>query len=232
MSIIEITNAYKSFNCGSSWELFFDSYEVEALSGVSISLQSGECLYLTGSSGSGKSVLLNLMAGYYQPDRGKVRLFGQDPARSPKCRSRVSLVRPGPHNFETSISSRQNLRIMAGLYGIPLENRTERIEEALQFVGIDELKQRIPYGELSPGTKNLISIAAGLVNSPDCILLDDPDRYLGSSGSRKIRGLLQGLLQEGTTIVVSTRNSSIVEPIDCRHIELREGEKYEINHSE
>lgn len=221
--MIKLQNVGKSFACGTTLDLLRDPLEVQALEGVSLELSPGECLHITGPSGAGKTVLVSLLAGLYEPDEGTVRVFQQDPVTSVELQKRMALVRPGENNFDPRVSARRNLDILAGLYGLAGQRRQQQVNEALSFFELEDPLRRLPYGELSPGIKNLIALAAGLVVSPDCLLLDAPDRFLDRARRRKLKNTLRGLHSEGVTIVLSAEGDELVSHLDRRCLVLEGG---------
>ena len=215
----------KRFSCGMSIERILSPMEVEALSDITIEHPPAECLLVNGPSGSGKSVFLNLVAGFYSPDSGRIRVNGFDPANSIEYRKKIALVRCGPHYFDVELSARANLSLLAGWYGLSGVEREARVDESLEFIGIDTETRDVPVGELSAGILNQVSLAGGLIPSPDLLLLDEPTRYLDKVDSKKLKQLLKALAAQGMTLIVASSCHDLVEEIPHRVLRLEEGKK-------
>lgn len=223
--MIRLEDVHKRFTCGQTLERLFDPLEVRALRGLSLEHPPGVCLHVTGPAAAGKSVLLNLLIGMYGPDRGRVRLFGKDPARSMALRHNLGFVRPGPGTFDPLLSPVRNLRVCASMYDLSPSLQRQRVREALEFVGIEEPQTGLPYGELSPRTQSLLALAAGLISSPECVMLDEPARHLDEDGVRRMHRLLNGLQGNDVTLVVSTRQEELVGGLERRELHLVDGRK-------
>lgn len=221
--MIVCENVTKVFTCGASWERLFSPLKVTALDGVSFEVPFEKPLFVHGSSGSGKSVLLNLLAGHYPPDSGSVRINEQNPWTDPEHKVRRAVVRPGPDDFDSTLSSRRNLRIVAEFYGLSGQEAQTRVSEALDFVGIGPEEQTVPVGELSIGTQSLVSFASALVSSPDILILDEPERFLDPGAFRRTLDSIQGVIQRGMKIILASPRPEIFRNVDGNRITLSDG---------
>lgn len=223
--MIQLDDVHKRFTCGQTLERLFDPLEVKALRGLSVEHPSGVCLHVTGPPAAGKSVLLNLLIGMYEPDRGRVRIFGKDPTRSMALRHNLGFVRPGARTFDPVLSPTMNLRVCASMYDLSPSLQRQRVREALEFVGIEKPQTGLPYGELSPRTQSLLALAAGLISSPECVMLDEPARHLDQGGVDRMNRMLTGLQGNGVTLVVATRQPELVDGLERREIHVVDGQK-------
>lgn len=223
--MIECENLTKSFHCGASWERLFVPLNVRALDGLSFRSQLNEPLFIHGPAGSGKSVLLNLLAGFYPPDGGTILVNDRDPWMDEPSGRRMSMVRPGPGDFDPSLSSRRNLRIVAGFYDVPADEAQNRVDEALDFVGINPDEQTVPVGELSNGTQSLISLASALIASPELLLLDEPERFMDSAMFDRHLELVRGLIQQGMSVVVATPKSEMYGGVSGDRLLIEDGRR-------
>ncbi len=223
--MILLSEVCKKFNCGSSWEQLFNPLEVRAIDNLSFEHPGGECLYITGPAGAGKSVLVNLLAGLYRPDSGEVRIFSKDPVESSSLRKKIGLVRPEKNRFDSTLSPRRNLRLLAGWYGISGREQERRVEESLDYVQIDAGARDTRLGELSPGTINQVNLAGGLICSPELLLLDEPDKFMAPSARGQLKKLLQGLQQQGMTLILASTETLLIEGLEHRKLKLAEGRK-------
>ena len=221
--MITFNEIHKSFSCGASWEMLFNPLEVEALAGINFEHPRGVTLLLTGPAGAGKSVLLNLIAGLYSPDRGQVRVNKQDPYRSLDIKKKMVLVRNGQDQFDRELSARENLGLLGGWYGLGEDECKQRVEEVLEFVGLEKEARSVALGELSAGTASQVSLAGGLLPSPDFLLLDDPGRHLSSGAIEQINKLLEALENRGMTLIIASKRPEICSGLDIRRLELKDG---------
>lgn len=165
-----------------------------------------ERLVIMGKSGSGKSMLLKLIAGLERPDRGAVRLFGQDiyklpPAELNALRKRIGLI----FQYGALISS---LSVAENL-AFAQEELTEKtpaeigkkVSETLAFVGLPDAGKKMPY-ELSGGMEKRIAIARALVLEPELLLLDEPTAGLDPINTRLICDLIRRLNEESRATVI------------------------------
>ncbi|GEM_PF-2489669 len=219
----------KKFRCGSSFEQLFSPLEVEVISGLSFEHPVGEPLLITGPSGSGKSVIIDLLAGLYRPDKGVVEVFGKSPATSREVRADIGIVCSQRTELDQFLSPRRNLRLLTAWYNIVGEEAENRVEETLDYVDIEPGARDVPLGELSPGVINLVNIAAGLISSPQLLLLDEPATHLGPTARDKLKQLLKGLNKQGMTLVVASKDDSLVADLSPRSIHLAAGEQVNVN---
>lgn len=194
----------KQFVSRGGIDRFFSPLEVLALEDVDLQHETGKTLVVRGDSGSGKSVLLNLLCGIYAPDEGTVRVFGKDPTRRNQPPHDISLVRPDAQDLDPGLSARRNLETLAGFWDLSNEQARERIGEVLDFVELPVAMEGVPLGEYPPGLKARASLAAGLIPSPDLLLLDDPAQILDEPGRKQLRALLKGLAAQDVTLVLAT----------------------------
>jgi len=227
--VIKFSEVHKKFNCGSSREMLFSPLEVEALSGINFEHPRGVTLMLRGPAGAGKSVLLNLIAGLYSPDSGQVRVNKQDPHRSMAIKRKMALVRSSQNQFDGELSARENLGLLGGWYGLGKSECEQRVEEVLEFVGLETEARSVPLGELSPGTVSQVSLAGGLLPSPEFLLLDDPGRHLGAEATERANKLLEALENRGMTLILASKRADIGTGLNLRQLELREGRQVDYN---
>lgn len=221
--MIECDNLTKTFQCGASWERLFVPLDVRALDGLSFRSDLNDPLFIHGPAGSGKSVLLNILAGFYPPDEGTVLVNDRDPWRDGTTDHQMSMVRPGPGDFDPSLSSRRNLRIVAGFYDVPSDEARSRVDEALDFVGISPDEQTVPVGELSNGTQSLISLASALIASPEFLLLDEPERFMDTAMFDRQLELVRGLIKQGMSVVVATPKAELYGEVSGDRLWIEDG---------
>ncbi|MGM0381723.1 MAG: ABC transporter ATP-binding protein, partial [bacterium] len=221
--MITFNDVDKNFACGSNRDMLFNPLEVEALSGIDFEHPNGVTLHLSGPAGAGKSVILNLIAGLYPPDHGQIRVNKHDPYQSIEFKKNIALVRYSPGQFDGELSARDNLNLLGGWYCLGESERENRVEEVLQFVGLENEARSVALGELSAGTVSRIALAGGLLPSPEFLLLDDPARYLGESGIARVNKLLNALEERGMTLVIASKRKEICAGLNLRRLQLDEG---------
>jgi heme ABC exporter ATP-binding subunit CcmA len=180
-----------------------------ALRKVSISLTSGRCYVLLGENGAGKSTLLRILAGLLAPTLGTARIFTDGKAEEiAEQRARVGYMSHAPMLYD-ELSAMENLRYFAGLY------RTCACltpAEALLAVGLDPALTR-PVGQFSQGMRQRTSLARVLLPQPELLLLDEPFSNMDVASAGKMVALLGGLRAAHRTVVLTTHQRSLAEPL-------------------
>lgn len=205
--------------------------EIRAVNDVSFSIESGEFVALLGTSGSGKSSLLNLIAGLDTPSSGSVAVGGRDLARMSRNelaqyrRSTVGMVFQA-FNLVPAMTVLENVELPLRFAEVPRENRIARARTALQRVGLGHRLNHRP-SELSGGEQQRASLARALVNSPSLLLADEPTGNLDSRTGAEIMGLIHAINTEGTTVLMVTHERPLAERYASRFIFLRDGKLVE-----
>ena len=180
-----------------------------ALRKVSISLTSGRCYVLLGENGAGKSTLLRILAGLLEPTLGTARIFTNGKAEKiAEQRARVGYMSHAPMLYD-ELSAIENLRYFAGLY------RTCACltpAEALLAVGLDPALTR-PVGQFSQGMRQRASLARVLLPQPELLLLDEPFSNMDAASAGKMVALLGSLRAANRTVVLTTHQRSLAEPL-------------------
>ena len=185
-----------------------------ALAGVSLSVGEGEVLGLVGPNGAGKTTLVRALTGTTDAD-GRVELFGTSPRAVD--RSRIGLL---PQSFDppARLSARELIEYYAGLY-----DHAREPEDVLSDVGLDGATGTA-YEDLSGGQQRRVCVGTALVNDPDLLVLDEPTTGIDPAGRRAVWRLLEGLADEGTTIVLTSHYMAEVERLADRVGLLSDGE--------
>jgi ABC-2 type transport system ATP-binding protein len=178
---------------------------VKALSGVTLTVEKGEAFGLIGPNGAGKTTLIRILTGQTSPSSGEILLDGQpiDPLES-RYRLRVGLV-PQEPAFYGRLTARENLMLLARLYGIERQSAPARVDGLLSWAGLEEHAAR-QARLFSRGMQQRLSLAMGLVHQPDLIYLDEPTSGLDPEARVSLWELILRLAEEGRSIFLTTHN--------------------------
>ena len=217
--IITVDNVNKTYKNG--------SLELQVLKNISFKVDKGEFLAIMGSSGSGKSTMMNILGCLDNQYEGKYILDGIDISKSTE--NELSEIRNKKigfifqsFNLLPRLTALENVELPLVYSSIPKEERHKRANELLEMVG---LKERIHHrpNELSGGQRQRVAIARALANNPSIILADEPTGNLDSKSEEEIIEILQKLNKMGKTIVIVTHEPNIGE-IAQRKIVFKDGE--------
>ncbi len=184
---------------------------VRALRRVGLELNRGDFIALIGANGSGKTTLLRLLHG----------LVAFDGTREVLDAGAVQVMvfqRP----FMLRLSVVNNLQVALWLAGVPRAERAERARQALQRVGLSELRER-PARALSGGEMQRLALARAWAVRPQILFLDEPTASLDPSAKKEVEALLAGFSAEGMTLVMSTHNLGQAKRLATRVVYLDQG---------
>ena len=197
---------------------------IRALDGVSLEIEAGEMIAVTGASGSGKSTLMNILGCLDQVDSGEYQLAGADVSRLPKDRlaeirnRQIGFVFQN-FNLLPRMNAVENVELPL-LYAADHQAR-EKAQAALRVVGLADRMRHEP-NQLSGGERQRVAVARAIAADPAVILADEPTGNLDSRTGEEILRLFQKLNQSGRTIVVVTHDPAVAE--HCRReVHMRDG---------
>jgi putative ABC transport system ATP-binding protein len=210
------------------WKVYqLDKQEVEALRGVSFTIERGDFVAIMGPSGSGKSTLMNLLGCLDTPTRGTYELNGK--LVSAMSEDELARVRNREIGFVFQVfnllpraSAFRNVELPLVYSGVKKHVREDKARQALAMV---EMKARMSHKppELSGGERQRVAIARALVNEPSLLLADEPTGNLDSRTGREILNLFHKIHGQGNTIIMVTHDREVAGQAG-RIIHIRDGE--------
>jgi len=206
--IVRVDDVHKSYGSGAS--------RVDALTAVSLQVEAGEFLALSGPSGSGKSTLLNLIGALDVPTSGTILLEGKAiGGLSRTALARIRRDRLGfvfqAYNLIPIMTAVENTEFTLALQRRPKQQRRALAMEALAQVGLAHLADRLP-GELSGGQQQRVAIARAIAPGPAVILADEPTANLDSVSTAVLLDLMQDLNnRQKVTFIFSTHDTRVLE---------------------
>jgi ABC-type multidrug transport system ATPase subunit len=171
------------------------------LRGVSLAVSPGQSLAILGPNGSGKSTLLRVMSAALRPQRGRIRIFGEDPFADLLPRRMIGFVGHEPMLYG-GLSVMENLGLLATLYD--LSDGGARVTNVCQLLGID--RSSAPVRRLSRGLQQRAALARALLHRPSVLLLDEPFTGLDPEGADALRSILQEFSRSGGATVLTTHS--------------------------
>jgi heme exporter protein A len=178
------------------WKFYGD---YPALREIGLQAEPGACLALIGRNGAGKTTLLRIMAGFSQPGKGRVGIFG-NPPRAPEARRRMGFLGHGISVYD-ELSAFENLTLFGRLYDLPDPKRSAL--EWLEHAGLDHVRDGL-VREFSRGMRQRLAVARAFLHGPDLLLMDEPFTALDDRAIAVFQRLLREALARGCTIVMST----------------------------
>ena len=200
--------------------------ETHALRELSLSVNQGEFVALTGSSGSGKTTFLNIAGMLESFDSGTYLLDGEDVShldddeRSIYRNQKIGFIFQS-FNLIPDLNLFENIDVPLRYRRLPKAERKQRIEHALEMVGLASRMKHIP-SQLSGGQQQRVAIARAIAGKPKLLLADEPTGNLDTGMARQVMGLLEEIHTAGTTIVMVTHDPELAARAE-RNIQLLDG---------
>lgn len=219
MSFIELESVYKKYSMG--------EVTINALDGVSFSVEQGELCMVVGPSGAGKTTVLNILGGIDDCDDGKVRVGGE--LINQFNAKRMALYRRHDvgfvfqfYNLVPNLTALENVELAS-----QISNKALNPVRVLERVGLADRMNNFP-SQLSGGEQQRVSIARALAKNPKILLCDEPTGALDYNTGKQILQLLQDTSHEtGMTVVIITHNTALT-PMANRVITMRNGKVHRI----
>jgi cell division transport system ATP-binding protein len=204
---------------------------VYALRDLSLSIDKGEFIFLTGASGAGKSTFLRMLLREELPSEGDLKVDGRDLAmlRSSQIQAYRRTVGFIFQDFRLipRMTVFQNVAFVMRVLGVPTVVQQRKTFQVLKWVGLQHRMNAFPE-ELSGGEQQRIAIARALVNEPQLVLADEPTGNLDPDLSLDIMNLFREINARGTTVVVATHDRELIRRVGRRSITLDHGRLVEV----
>ena len=217
-TLLKLNNVSKIYQMG--------EVEVPALRDVSVEIKKGDFIAIIGSSGSGKSTMMNLIGCLDTPTQGKIILKSKDISKLSE--SELASLRGKTigfifqqYNLLPSMSAFRNVMLPLELQEVDDKEAKRRAEKVLKLVGLDTHMHHLP-SQLSGGQQQRVSIARCLAADPEIILADEPTGALDSKTGKEVLELLEKLWKEGKTVIMVTHDLHLAS-YSHKIIELKDG---------
>ncbi|MDQ0198945.1 ABC transporter ATP-binding protein [Neobacillus ginsengisoli] len=206
MNVLELKNLTKKFA------------DFIAVDNISLSIAEGEIFGFLGANGAGKSTTINMIAGLLRINDGEITILGKNIAKNSKfAKMNIGIV-PQDLAIYEDLTAAENVRFFAGLYGLRGAKLTERVDEALQFVGLSDKHKEYPKS-FSGGMKRRLNIACAIAHRPKLIIMDEPTVGIDPQSRNYILRSVRKLNEMGCTIIYTSHYMEEVEEI-CTKIAI------------
>jgi len=203
MAIVKMEQVIKKFG------------DVTAVDKVSLEIEEGEIFGLLGPNGAGKSTAINMITGLLTIDKGSISIYGKDVRKDKMTtKSYVGIV-PQDIAIYEDLTSLENVKFFASLYGLRGKMLEEAALEALEFTGLSEKKNQFPKN-FSGGMKRRLNIACAIAHKPKLIIMDEPTVGIDPQSRNHILQSVKKLNEMGSTIIYTSHYMEEVEEICTR----------------
>jgi ABC-2 type transport system ATP-binding protein len=188
--------------------------EVQALDGLTLSVESGSVFGFLGPNGAGKTTTIRILAGLAQPDNGQAWVDGVEVTAGPASRGKVAGrigYLPQDPAFYPWMTAREFMDYVGRVFGLPSQERQSRTENLLELAGLTAAGER-RIGGFSGGMRQRLGVAQALINQPPVLFLDEPVSGLDPAGRRDLLELIDEL-REQCTVFMSTHILADVERV-------------------
>ncbi|MFL0253083.1 ABC transporter ATP-binding protein [Clostridium neuense] len=200
MKIVKIKNLVKKFN------------DIAAVDNISLEIEEGEVYGLLGPNGAGKSTTINMLCGLIRADAGDISIMDKSINKNKLfVKGNIGIV-PQDIAIYEELTAYDNVKFFAGLYGFRGKELKERVEEALDFVGLLDKSKNYPM-EFSGGMKRRLNIACAIAHKPKLIIMDEPTVGIDPQSRNHILESVKKLNKMGSTIIYTSHYMEEIEAI-------------------
>ncbi|MCM1371300.1 MAG: cell division ATP-binding protein FtsE [Clostridium sp.] len=215
MDLIRFQNVNKRYKNG-----------VTAVNDMNLSIEKGDFVFIIGSTGCGKSTLIKMLYREEKPTSGKIIVGGVDVARLKnwkvyKVRRKMGVVFQD-FKLLQKLNVYENVAFALEVFGLPKSEVYKKVIKVLDLVGLKSKTKQYPT-QLSGGEQQRVAIARAIVNEPKLLICDEPTGNLDKDTSMEIMNVLEEINKLGTTIIMVTHDTEIVEKMGKRVILLDSG---------
>lgn len=211
----------KTVNLSKRYSGFWSKTAVDAVKNLSLEVKKGEIFGFLGPNGAGKTTTIKVLLGIIYPTQGEAYVLGK-PAGDHEVHHRLSYLPENPY-FYDYMTGTEILDFYARLFGIPEPDRSKRVHELLDRVGLSRAANQ-PLRNYSKGMQQRIGLAQCLLNNPDLLILDEPTAGLDPIAHIDIRDMILELRDQGKTLFISSHQLSDVEAVCDRVAILNKGD--------
>lgn len=210
-NIIEVKNLTKKYG------------NFTAVNSINFDIKKGEIFGFLGPNGAGKTTTINMLIGMAKVSSGQVFYYNENVTKKMKKAQKLIGVVADESNLYGEMNGFDNLCFCGSLYGMTKVEREKRAKELLDIFGLSDVKNR-KFQAYSKGMKRKLTIAAGLMQNPEILFLDEPTTGIDVASGRHIRELIKELNKKGTTIFLTTHYIEEAERLCNRIAFIKNGE--------
>lgn len=203
MSIVRIEGATKKFG------------DTIAVDNVTLNIEEGEIFGLLGPNGAGKSTAINMITGLLPVDRGRISILDRDVVKDSMFTKKNTGIVPQDIAIYEDLTSQENVRFFAGLYGLGGKELADATAEALEFTGLGDNARSFPKN-FSGGMKRRLNIACAIAHKPKLIIMDEPTVGIDPQSRNHILQSVRKLNEQGCTVIYTSHYMEEVEEICTR----------------
>jgi ABC-2 type transport system ATP-binding protein len=192
--------------------------ELTAVDNVTFSVAPGQFFGFLGPNGAGKSTTIKMLTGLLEPSSGSVEILGQPfRATSLDLKRQIGVV-PEGMALLGRLTAPEYLRFVGRMYGLDRETTNRRTEELLEFMQLANESRKL-VTDFSHGMQKKLALAAAVIHGPKVLFLDEPFEGVDAIAAGMLKTMLQGMIQRGATIFLTTHVLEIVERL-CSHVAI------------
>ena len=192
--------------------------ELTAVDNVTFSVAPGQFFGFLGPNGAGKSTTIKMLTGLLEPSSGSVEILGQPfTATSLEVKRQIGVV-PEGMALLGRLTASEYLRFVGRMYGLDRETTNRRTDELLEFMQLANESRKM-VTDFSHGMQKKLALAAAVIHAPKVLFLDEPFEGVDAIAAGMLKAMLQGMIQRGATIFLTTHVLEIVERL-CSHVAI------------